>query len=74
VLQCLQDGDFAIGPLKCEWGIEETDWLGCWLTPHGLKPWHEKIDAVMRLDAPKNTTQLHSFVGAATWHCDLFPK
>lgn len=73
-LATLQANGYTINPAKCSWCIQETDWLGHWLTPTGIKPWKKKVQGILAIDRPTTVTQLRSFIGMVNFYRDFWQK
>ena len=74
ILTRLEEHNFTVNPLKCEWAVQETDFLGYWLTPHGAKAWSCKVDNIVNMKKPETISQLRGFIGLVGFYNDLFPR
>ena len=63
VLCCLRKAGLKVNGNESFFVKTELECPGHWITCKGMKPLPEKVKAVLAIDAPKNGTELRSFIG-----------
>ena len=49
VLERLSNNNMKCNPLKCDWAVQETDFLGFWISPKGVKPCSKIIEPILAM-------------------------
>lgn len=71
VLDRLHQYNLHLKLAKCEFLKPEVVYLGLRISAEGLQPVEEKISAVKRAPAPKNVSELRSFLGMVQYYHSL---
>ena len=72
VLSRLHGHNMKCNPLKCEWFVKEIDFLGFLMTPEGIQSWKKCIDAILKMDRPKNNTNVWAFIGTVNHYKSIW--
>ena len=74
VLARLDNVGIQLRKSKCEFMKESVTHLGHRIDQHGLHPLKEKVQAVQEAPAPKNITELKSYLGLLTYYSKFIPN
>lgn len=67
VLKALEDNNLTLNREKCEYEVEETEFLGHELTKEGFNIAKKKVQDVLAFVSPSSVTELTSFLGLASF-------
>ncbi|GBG80660.1 hypothetical protein CBR_g31120 [Chara braunii] len=68
VLDCLRLAKYKANLDKCEFAKQELEYLGHYVTPKGIRPLADKIQAIVDWPEPHCTTDVRSFMGLAGYY------
>ncbi|GBG69378.1 hypothetical protein CBR_g4071 [Chara braunii] len=68
VLERLRQTKYKANRDKCEFAQQELEYLGHYVTPQGIRPLADKIEALRVWPEPTNTTDVRSFMGLAGYY------
>ena len=74
VLNKLEKAGYRASKKKSEFFMIETNWLGHEINENGIKPNGEKVEAILKLEAPEITKDLKSFPVAIQYMAKFLPK
>ena len=74
VLRRLQENGITLKKEKCEFFLPAVEYLGFRVTKEGLKPTEAKVRAIKEACAPKNISELRSFIGTVNYYARFLPN
>ncbi len=72
VLSRLKDEGLKINAKKSFFGRAALEYLGYWVTRHGIMPMPKKVKAIQDIAPPKNKRELRKFIGLINYYRDMW--
>lgn len=72
VLNRLQQAGLKVNANKSFFGRDQLEYLGYWISRHGVQPLPQKVAAIHNLKPPKTKKQLRSFIGMINYYRDMW--
>jgi hypothetical protein len=61
----------VLARLKSKFFAEKIEYLGYWITRKEIQPVQSKVEAILKIKAPKTRKELHHFIGIVNYYCDV---
>ena len=74
VLKRLEAAGMRLKRNKCSFLLPQVEYLGHQISEKGLQPTKEKVRAIVDAPAPRNVSQLKSFLGMLNYYSKFLPK
>ena len=74
VLSKLEQAGLRVQKPKCKFMAPSVIYLGHMIDQYGLRPLKEKIEAIQNAPAPKNVSELRSYLGLLTYYSKFLPN
>jgi RNase H-like domain found in reverse transcriptase/Reverse transcriptase (RNA-dependent DNA polymerase) len=70
----LASAGLKINASKSQFCCDELEYLRYLINRRGVRPTVKKVEAIMKIDAPKTRKQLRSFIGMVNYYRDMWPQ
>ena len=60
----LENAGYRLHPKKCEFFRQEAEWVGHRIDQNGIRPLQDRLEAITKIDIPKNEKEPKYFLGA----------
>ncbi len=74
MLQRIAKAGLKVNATKSSFGKPEIEYLGFWITRHGIKPLTKKVEAIHAIATPTNHKELRQFVGIINYYHDMWKR
>ncbi|CDH61239.1 retrotransposon unclassified [Lichtheimia corymbifera JMRC:FSU:9682] len=73
VFEICTEANLRIKLAKCSFASDNVEYLGHQITRHGLKPTGRNVKKVMDMTAPRNKSEVRSFLGMVGYYRRFIP-